>query len=246
MRRAPAIVAACLAMLAANIPPVALGQAPEKVADVTRFATGRSFVYHEVGFGQPSLPEPIESNIEVHHTDVLEAGDTGYITIKWLGSGELTIESGQVHLLDDEDGAPLARFKGELGLVRVEDALPGYTLVTPHASFVDWGTTFEVLTEARESRVYVYEGIVAVTSTDPRFPEVVLVQAGEWARAREGEPISAPKVFILSRARFDPGSGASDCVYSNCKVIDDPRIPEQPVYTPGVLIPPPPNPPGRR
>ena len=244
MRRMPSIPTACLAILAAMMSFAASGQEAEKVGDVLSYVSGRSFIYHEVSADRPAPQEAIDGNIEVHHTDVLEAKDDGKIEVKLIPSGQIDIESGRIHLLDDPGGAPIARVEG--GLVRVEEALENYTVVTDLITTEPWGTVYEVLAAARESRVFVYEGSVRVTSTDPRFPEPVIVSAGEWVRAPKGEPISAPKVFILSRARVESGSGASECIYSNCKIIDDPRIPEPPVFTPGVLVPPPPSPPGRR
>lgn len=222
----------------------ALAQDVEVVGQVSSFIAGRSFIYHEVGAARPSPQEPIEGNIDVHHTDVLEAKDDGKIEVKLIPSGQIDIESGRIHLLDDPSGARVARVEG--GLVRVEGSLENYAVITDLIETSPFGTIYEVLAEARESRVYVYEGVVVVTSTDPRFPEEVVVNAGEWVRAREGEPISAPKVFILSRARFDPGSGASECIYSNCKIIDKVLVPELPYSTPNYLVPPDPNPPGRR
>jgi hypothetical protein len=230
-----------LMLLAGN---TAFSQEGEVVGQVVSFKPDRSFIYHEVSVAQPSPQEPIDSNILVHHTDVLEAKDKGKIEVKLIPSGQIDIESGRMHLLDGPGGAPVARVEG--GLVRVEGTLENYTVVTDLITTDPWGTIYEVHADARESRVFVYEGVVNVTSTDPRFTEPVPVRAGEWVRAREGEPVSAPQIFIISRARFDPGSGTAECIYSNCKIIPDPRIPEQPPYTPGVLIPPPPNPPGQR
>lgn len=234
----------CLSLLALAAAGAAHAQDAEVVGQITTFIAGRSFIYHEVSADRVAPQEAIEGNIEVHHTDVLEAKDDGKIEVKLIPSGQIDIESGRIHLLDDPGGAPIARVEG--GLVRVEEALENYTVVTDLITTEPWGTVYEVLAAARESRVYVYEGSVRVTSTDPRFPEPVVVSAGEWVRAHKGEPISEPKVFILSRARVDPGSGASECIYSNCKTIDDLRIPEPPIYTPGVLVPPPPTPPGRQ
>lgn len=241
IREKLAIILVLLAFFGSTAAPA---QEAEVVGQVSNFIAGRSFIYHEVSAARPAPQEPIEGNVDVHHTDVLEAKDDGKIEVKLIPSGQIDIESGRIHLLDDPGGAPVARVEG--GLVRVEGSLENYTVVTDLITTEPWGTIYEVIAEARESRVYVYEGAVAVTSTDPRFAEPVIVNAGEWVRAPEGEPVSKPRVFILGRARFDPGSGASDCIYSNCKIIDDPQIPEQPDYTPGVLIPPPPNPPGRR
>jgi hypothetical protein len=222
----------------------AFAQEGEVVGQVVSYKADRSFIYHEVSAANPSPQEAIDGNIFVHHTDVLEAKDKGKIEVKLIPSGNIEIESGRMHLLDGPDGGPVARVEG--GLVRVEGELDNYTVVTDLITTDPWGTIYEVIAEPRESRVFVYEGTVAVTSTNPRYAEPVLVRAGEWVRAREGEPVSEPKVFILSKVRRGPGSGASECIYSNCKINDNVLIPERPVVTPGVLIPPPPNPPGRR
>jgi hypothetical protein len=234
----------CLSLLAVAAAGAAHAQEGDVVGQVTTFIAGRSFIYHEVSADRPAPQVAIDGNIEVHHTDVLEAKDDGKIEVKLIPSGQIDIESGRIHLLDDPGGAPIARVEG--GLVRVEGTLENYTVVTDLITTEPWGTVYEVHASPRESRVFVYEGSVRVTSTDPRFPESVVVSAGEWVRARKGEPVSAPQVFILSRARVEQGSGASECIYSNCKIIDDPRIPEPPLDTPGVLVPPPPTPPGRR
>ena len=244
MRGIRTVSCICLGLLASAAAVRAQAQEAEVVGQVTTYIAGRSFIYHEVSADRVAPQVAIDGNIEVHHLDILEAKDDGKIEVKLIPSGQIDIESGRIHLLDDPGGAPIARVEG--GLVRVEGALEEYTVVTDLITTEPWGTTYEVLAAARESRVFVYEGSVRVTSTDPRFPEPVVVNAGEWVRAREGEPVSAPQVFILSRARVEPGSGSSECIYSNCKIIDDPRIPEPPVYTPGVLVPPPPTPPGRQ
>lgn len=244
MRLLPFTSLAGLSFLTLLVSTAAFPQEGEVVGQVVSFKPDRSFIYHEVSAAQPSPQEPIDGNILVHHTDVLEAKDKGKIEIKLIPSGNIEIESGRMHLLDDAGGAQIARVEG--GLVRVEGALENYMVVTDLITTDPWGTIYEVLAEARESRVFVYEGTVTVRSKDPRFPEDVVVRAGEWVRAREGEAVSDPQVFIISDFRPGPGSGASECIYSNCKIIDNVLIPEQPVYTPGVLIPPPPNPPGRR
>ena len=108
------------------------------------------------------------------------------------------------------------------------------------------GTLYEVHVQAQDSRVFVYDGSVSVFSTNPAYPQPQLVQAGEWVRARKGEPIPAPTKFLLPGFAAGPGSGSTECIYSNCKFTDDVRIPPREVFPYQPLITPPPNPPGRR
>ena len=152
MRRMPSIPTACLAILAAMMSFAASGQEAEKVGDVLSYVSGRSFIYHEVSADRPAPQEAIDGNIEVHHTDVLEAKDDGKIEVKLIPSGQIDIESGRIHLLDDPGGAPIARVEG--GLVRVAEAPENYTLVTDLITTEPWGTIYEVLAAARESRLF--------------------------------------------------------------------------------------------
>ena len=108
------------------------------------------------------------------------------------------------------------------------------------------GTLYEVHVQAQDSRVFVYDGSVSVFSTNPAFPQPQLVQAGEWVRARKGEPIPAPTKFMLQGVAAGPGSGSTECIYSNCKIVDEVPISMPPEFPPPALAPPPPNPPGRR
>jgi hypothetical protein len=119
-------------------------------------------------------------------------------------------------------------------------------VVTKDFRLEEDGTLYEVHVQAQDSRVFVYDGSVSVFSTNPAYPQPQLVQAGEWVRARKGEPIPAPTKFMLQGVAAGPGSGSTECIYSNCNIVDDVRSdpPEGNPFQP--LIPPPPNPPGRR
>ena len=108
------------------------------------------------------------------------------------------------------------------------------------------GTLYEVHVQAQDSRVFVYDGSVSVFSTNPAYPQPQLVQAGEWVRARKGEPIPTPTKFVLPGFAAGPGSGSTECIYSNCKITDKVPISTTRIFTPQPLIPPPPNPPGRQ
>jgi ferric-dicitrate binding protein FerR (iron transport regulator) len=106
-------------------------------------------------------------------------------------------------------------------------------------------TLYEVHVQAQDSRVFVYEGKVLVSSADSPFP-AEKVGAGEWVRVRKGEKIDGPYQFFVGDLAAGPGSGSAECIYSNCKLTDKVPVPPPPVFTPQVLLPPPPNPPGQR
>ena len=213
------------------------------VGQVSVFEEEKSFIYRDVTTTNVSSQEPIEDYIDIYQSDALEVSDGSELKFNlYTGGSEITVAAGRLHLLDGDDGAVLGKVEG--GLTRVEDSGEHkLTLVTDLVVTDPYGTIYEVYALPEESRVYVYDGEVGVTSTDERFTETVYVRAGEWVRARRGEAISPKKRFIVAAG---PGSGSSSCIYSNCKITDDPRIPLEPVFTPQVLIPPDPNPPSRR
>lgn len=116
--------------------------------------------------------------------------------------------------------------------------------VTKDGTVVKRGTVLEMDVSATDTRVFVFEGWIEVFSTDTvKYPDPREVHAGEWVRFRKGEPIPKPKKFTMA---IGPGSGSTECIYSDCKLVDSVLIPSRPVVTPGELIPPPPNPPGQR
>ena len=116
--------------------------------------------------------------------------------------------------------------------------------VTKDGKIVKRGTVLEVDVRYNNTRVFVFEGWVEVYSTDTvNHPDPRAVHAGEWVSFSEGKEIPKPKRFTMA---IDPGSGSTECIYSDCKLVNNVLIPERPVVTPSVLIPPPPNPPGRR
>jgi hypothetical protein len=213
------------------------------VGQVSAFEEERSFIYRDVTTTNVSKQEPIDDYIDIYQSDALEVKKGSELKFNlYTGGSEITVGAGRLHLLDGDDGAVLGKVEG--GLTRVNDSGEHkFTLVTDLVVTDPYGTIYEVYAMPDESRVYVYDGEVAVTSTDQRFTETVYVSAGEWVRARKGQAISPKKRFIVAAG---PGSGSSACIYSNCKITDDPRIPLDPVVTPQVLIPPNPNPPARR
>ena len=68
---------------------------------------------------------------------------------------------------------------------------------TPDIGLIEeQGTLYEIDGQATNSRVFVFEGSGAVYSTNPEYPEPQLLHAGEWVRARKGEPIPKPQRFM--------------------------------------------------
>ena len=222
---------------------VSVAHSRDVVGQVSEFEEERSFIYRDVTATNVSKQEPIDDYIDIYQSDALEVSDGSELKFNlYTGGSEITVGAGRLHLLDGDDGAVLGKVEG--GLTRVVDSGEHkFTLVTDLIVTDPYGTTYEVIDLPEESRVYVYDGEVAVTSTDARFTETVYVGAGEWVRARKGQAISPKKRFIVAAG---PGSGSSACIYSNCKITDDPRIPLEPLVTPLILIPPGPNPPGRQ
>lgn len=222
---------------------VATIEAGDLVGKVTEFEKERTFIYRDVSAHAVSQQEPIISNIKIYEFDALEAYEDSEIKFNlYAGGPQGVVSSGEFIFLGQRDGVVLG--KVESGLTRIDD--PGdhsIVLITDFITTEPYGTLYEVYALPEESRVYVYDGEVAVTSTDPRFTDTIYVHAGEWVRARKGQTISPKKRFMIATG---PGSGSSACIYSNCKITDDPRIPLEPVVTPQVLIPPNPNPPSRR
>jgi len=101
----------------------------------------------------------------------------------------------------------------------------------------------EFLIDARgvETSLFVMEGAVEVSNLNPEFKDEknVVVNAGEWLVTRNGESIPQPKTY----RRTDPVSGNSECIYSWCRITR--AVINEPPYR-SILIPPPPNPPGRQ
>lgn len=252
MRPSSGMLIGALGLLVVCCTSAAAAERP--VGRITKFGKNQAFIYHGVTVGEPSPQEPIDGNILVHHLDVLQTRKGEELRMNWLkpqdriALGEppvMSLTEGSLYLHEDKD-ARIAELSG--GLVRVEGETEGYNVWTNLVVTNPFGTVFEVEARARESRVFVYDGMVSVSSRDPRFPDPVVVLAGQWVRAREGEGVSEPQTFILAGSGLDEelGSGGADCFDSDCTFVNKVPIPPPPVFTPDVKVPPPPNPPGRR
>ena len=227
--------------------------AATEVGQVSVFEPENSFVYREVK-PLPSISEPedITENIIINHQDALKANDGSELKFfLFEGSlGEITVASGRLHLIDGDDDVKL--IKVERGLARFDNSATAeevlaqaeggdnqYKPVTDLIVTDPKGTVYEIFAQARESRVYVYEGEVTVSSRDTQFSKTVLLKAGEWVRALEGQEISDKQRFIATTN--GPVSGSSACIYSDCYWNNYVPV-DPPLVLP--LIPPNPNPPG--
>lgn len=103
-------------------------------------------------------------------------------------------------------------------------------------------TEFMIDARGEETSLFVIEGSVEVSSTDPEYKEdkKVVVNAGEWLMTRRGKSIPPPMRY----RRTDAVSGNSECIYSWCTLTRD--VLEPPSPPPLALPPPSPNPPGQR
>jgi hypothetical protein len=134
------------------------------------------------------------------------------------------------------------RFNGETKQeLDEQEKETGCCVETPAGKACPFGTDFIVQSKGYETSVFVMQGVVSVTSNNPKFPEQ-RVNAGEWVNFRKDMPIPPPQRYRPS----DAGSGSSDCIYSNCKITDLVSLSGPWLPPPEVLAPPPFNPPGRK
>lgn len=150
--------------------------------------------------------------------------------------------------------APGEEPRGRLGLVRgrlratvssvFSSRSDSFQVETSEGVMGVQGTDFLVEAAPGETRVYVYQGLVLVTSLDPDFPDGVLLGPGQFIRIRLGEPLGEPSWFYLMP--FDPhaliGSGSEQQMRSGGDQSDDPLL-QMPEFSP-LRVPPEPNPPG--
>lgn len=102
------------------------------------------------------------------------------------------------------------------------------------------GTQYLLDARGKETSLFVMDGSVEVFRANKDHPEKQMVYSGEWLVVHEDDEIPSPKRF----RRLDVNTGSSDCIYSNCTIND--KVPDLEPRSPGVLLPPPPNPPGLR
>lgn len=133
---------------------------------------------------------------------VLTAEDSTLVLALNDGSS-LTLEEGSQllvsdYVLDPEPSSLLALTHGRLRAT-VGRAFAGrrnsFQIRTDELVIGVQGTDFMVMASGGVSRVYVYDGLVELVSTDPAFPQPVLLRPGEFSEARAGEPVDQPRSF---------------------------------------------------
>ncbi len=241
MRANPGITSICLAFLFlvgsnASISQVNIGS----VTDAT-FKSSRNSEDFEIPLKNP---KPVKTG------DLLTAyGEKSWFLLDLDVLGSLVmVTDGSLELVGTDAGLE-CRITGFVVFKDYEftaDDVQGSSLCSAWANpgiYDPNGTKYMIHAQGYQSSVFVFEGEVAVTRTEPEFQglDPVIVHAGEWLLSREGMPIQKPQKF----RRSDPGSGNSECIYSNCKITDDLRNPGEPPRRPP-LPSPPLHPPGRR
>ena len=121
-----------------------------------------------------------------------------------LGSGEYQMDSGLIHLqfaggvmvfveaparFDAVSGKRLVLHNGRLSASVPPEGI-GFTVETPEAEVIDFGTEFSVDVESGESEVHVFEGLVRVqpkTSTDGREGEVIELRTDQAVKVMKAK-----------------------------------------------------------
>jgi len=113
------------------------------------------------------------------------------------------------------------------------------------------GTEFDVISEPGRTLISVYEGLVSVTSRDPRYPETVILSAGDSGEITTAAPPSQPIRFVATEEEAEaaaaavPPSGGSMCDGGDCtQAASVVAATPEPPTGPGPRQPPEPNPPG--
>jgi hypothetical protein len=231
------------------------GQDTERVGQVTHAVGVRNILLRASG-ETLVLPEIDAAKEDSAKAEIARSGDrlttdpNSWLILKLDEvEGQISLENdpffeGHLHLAGTQDEpvchlvSGVAKFEKSTVLQSEKKLCKVWT----QAATVDTnGTVFLVRARGYVSSIFVIEGEVAVTSTDPRFPEPKRVSGGEWLRARKGEPLPEPRRF----RRGDAGAGSSECITAPCTYTESWLIPAPPVTTPFAPLPPPPNPPGR-
>lgn len=180
------------------------------------------------------------------------------------GSSFVLDENAQVAIAEYAPGTtPRSLLQLTRGRLRsqVSSAFSGrkdsYQVATQEGVMGVQGTEFEVVAHGSETSVYVYSGVVSVTSQDVNYPGTNLLRAGDFVSIRLGEPIQPPSRFFgvidesttASTADIGIGSGGEQNIISGGNQSVDPTAPapttsDQPSSVSGT--PSPPRPPSKK
>ncbi len=253
MKITPGFTKLCVAVILFFVSSIGVAQVKESVGQVI-LTEGEDNRIERAPDPINPLDIPIEQGVAetIRIDDTLIAGEDSYLKFSFrdVAAGNVLLDQGRLRLtgnVDDPvceliDGTAVFRSEGSEDRDFQTGDPVSCKFTTEAAGHTHEGTEFVLTARGHESSVFVMEGVVEVTSSDPeKFPGVQLVHAGEWLRARKGMPIPPPQRW----KRSGPGSGSSNCITSNCRLTDEVPIPFPPVVTPQALPPPPFNPPGK-
>ncbi len=250
MRITQSISATCQGILLLVISSTVYSQSADHsgkvLGQIRKYDEGKAYIYHDVVSGRTSFGKLIdENNKDFHNSDALEAISPSKITFYFIddNNADVTVSSGEVKMVDEGDGE--TALKIERGVTLIDGHFEHTLVFSDELSVPNTSTVYEIHATPGESRLYVYAGEATVFSRNLKYPDPVVVRAGEWVRAN-GEAISPPERFIAGEVSSGPGAGTSACIYSDCKITDEYPIPQPPVLIPEALIPPPVNPPSGR
>lgn len=183
------LTVACLAFLSLG---TGHAQEPESVGDVADLLG--------LAEAERETPDPIELAVQddVFRTDRLRTFEDSHLTV--------ALDDGSWFKMDADSEADIADYvAGQTALLNlargrarvfVSKTVSRYNnsfrVQTDDAVIGVQGTFFIVTKLAGETTVYVVQGSVSVTSTDPAYPQPVIAEAGEFVRVEANSPPSEP------------------------------------------------------
>lgn len=247
MGSSPGIARICLCILfltgSANV------VSQDKIGQVTE-TEGETFIMRSDEKIRVTVPTKDDPAVDAWDGDILKAEDDSFLEVNLENiTGNIEVAEGSLEVLGPIEEPVCHVIEG---IVRFEGKTEGKgkkdccKVLTDDVHADCEGTKFEVHVKAYNTFVIVHEGSVKVTSKGVKNPKSHLVPAGYWVNARYGEQIPPPYRFSWADAADRLRAGSTQCIYSNCKEIDNPTIPSPPIAFPKALVPPPPNPPGQR
>ena len=228
MLLAPLLATACVALLLLDTSHAQ--EQPETVGDVADLLG--------VAEADRETQDPVELAIEdeVFRADLLRTLEDSHLTVEFADGSWFKLDADSEANVADYVADETALLKLAHGRVRVFVSKTfsrydnAFRVQTDDAVIGVQGTFFIVTKLAGETTVYVVQGEVSVTSTDPRYPDPVVAEAGEFVRVEENSPPTEPET-ITQRS----SSGQTPAVPDpgNWDPSDGTLPPDSPVPVPG-------------
>lgn len=195
--------------------------------------------------------QPLTADDEIYRADILRTKSESRLEVELVDGSVIALDENTrvevAEYLPEEGSGLLNMARGRLRATvskTFNKRKDGFKLKTNTSVMGVQGTDFAVLASSLETTVYVFVGLVSVTSLDPDFAQAIVLSAGQFTRVRLGEPVPPPASFTPPDADGGPvvGSGSQQDVQSDGLQSNDPTVvAPQP---PPVDVPPEPNPPG--